>query len=179
MTWGPCSALSCISFCSQGCGWCCFHGGSISLGANHRISSSWGGDTVQWNKNYYFQPGILLPVDLKALMSGCMLLTPEVLRRGDYHKFRYLLEIPARYICVCQLFQDANFPGSSYHFFGSLRELSKRHLEKKGVGTSIVKTFFWIFQEGVPLSLQLEVLLKSSKPAVGLNNIIFTWNFLF
>lgn len=32
--------------------------------------------------NYYFQPGVLLPVDLKALMSHCMLLTPEVFRIG-------------------------------------------------------------------------------------------------
>lgn len=58
---------------------------------------------------------------------------------------------------------------------GTLGKTVREASGEEGVWASTVKScFLRVFQEGVPLSLQLEVLLKSSKPAVGLNNIIFT-----
>lgn len=116
------------------------------------LTEYWAPSVVAWyneTKITVFQPGILLPIDLKALMSHCMLLTLGAFREGDCHILRYLLEMSAWYGCVCQLFHYANFSGSLYRSFtlnssalclvwisgGTVWEVP----EEKGVWASVVK----------------------------------------
>lgn len=105
------------------------------------------------------------------------------------------IQIPARDVCmlcwclsallVCSFFLAVWIILSSrivvpFAWSGSVGDLFEMHWRKKAFELLLFKSYFLlVFQEGVPLSPQLEVLPKCSKPSVGLNNIIFTWNFLF
>lgn len=139
----PWAVSSCIPG-HLGCRW------RVFLGADHRTWSS----QCWWHST--MKPK--LPFSARHPAAPCWLESPDVTLCAadstsvlvrDCHIFRCLLEMSVWYICVCQLFQCANFSGSFYHSlyqnssafclvwmsWGTIREAAG----EKGFWTCVVK----------------------------------------
>lgn len=125
----------------------------VFLGADHRTWSS----QCWWHST--MKPK--LPFSARHPAAPFWLESPDVtlcaadstsVSVRECHIFRCLLEMSAWYICVCQLFQCANFSGSFYHslyqnssafcLVWMLGEPSERHPGKKVFELVLLKSSF-------------------------------------